>query len=463
MTMRALLLCALALATAGCVTMPGSAKPDKSMPAAWRNAATKEADWPSSAWWATFNSAELVKLIDFAEKNNRDLSAAGFRISQARANLRVAGATLFPALDVTGSIGRSRSSGRGVAATNSNQIALGASYELDVWGGNRATRDAAAAALSSSAYARETTRITVVADTATAYFQILSLDDRIGVARRQLENTQELLKLLDIQYRAGAISLLELERQRNLVAAQESTIPQLVRERAQTLDALAVLLGVPPQELRLEGGSLAALMLPGVSPGLPSDLLVRRPDIRRAEADLSAADANLIAARAAMLPSFDLTARAGVQEAMITSLTGPGAFFWSLAAGVTAPIFDAGRLGGQRDLAEARRDELVEQYRQAILVSLRDVEDALVALSQLALEQESQERALQHAREAYRLAELRWRAGAQDFTTVLDAQRSLISAESAIDPLRAARYSAAVSLFRALGGDWSSVPIQAQR
>jgi NodT family efflux transporter outer membrane factor (OMF) lipoprotein len=256
--------------------------------------------------------------------------------------------------------------------------------------------------------------------------------------------------------------MFELARQRNVVAAQESSIPPLIQSREQTLDALAVLLGVPPQELRLAGGSLSALRLPPLAPGLPSELLTRRPDIRRAEADLLAADANLEAARAAMLPSFELSARAGRQAATRGQLTSPAALFWSLAAGMAAPIFDAGRLSGQRDAVEARRNELIEQYRQAVLVSLREVEDALAALNQLALQQAAQERALEHAREAYRIAELRYRAGAQDFTTVLDAQRALIVTEAAIDPVRAARFNATVDLFKALGGDWSAEALPAR-
>ncbi len=457
MTVRALLVGGLvAAALSGCaMPLRDAGAPAVDMPSGWRNARA-EAGWPSVAWWREFGSSELVQLIESAERNNRDLAAAGFRIAQARANLQVAGANLFPAVDATANVGRSRSSGRDGPISDSGQVALGVSYELDVWGRNRATRDAAAAAVASSGYARETARITVVTDTASAYFQILALNDRIAVVERQLANTRELLKLLDVQYGAGAISMFELARQRNVVAAQESSIPPLVQSREQTLDALAVLLGVPPQELRLAGGSLSALLLPPLAPGLPSELLTRRPDIRRAEADLVAADANLQAARAAMLPSFDLSARAGLQAATLGQFTSPAALFWSLAAGMAAPIFDAGRLSGQRDAVEARRNELIEQYRQTILVSLREVEDALAALNQLALQQAAQERALEHAREAYRIAELRYRAGAQDFTTVLDAQRALILTEASIDPVRAARFSATIDLFKALGGDWSA-------
>lgn len=455
---------AIALALSGCASMGGSAVQPASVasaPEGWRNATApvQETAWPDPAWWRGFGSTELVRLIESAETNNRDLAAAGHRIAQARANLQVAGAALLPSVTASGSAGRSGSDGG--RASSAFQVGIGASYELDVWGRNRAERDASAAALASSGYARETARITVVADTATAYFQLLSLSDRLAIAQRQLDNAREFLGLIELQYGAGAVSELEVSRQRNLVASLEAGVPPIRQAYEQTLDALAVLLGVPPQGVRVAGGSLGELKLPPLAPGLPSALLVRRPDIRRAESDLVAGNANLEAARAAMLPQIDLSARAVLQAATVGALTGPGAVLWSLASGVTAPIFDGGRLAGQRDATEARRNELIENYRQAILLGLRDVEDALSALNHLAVQQEAQERALAHAREAYRIAELRWRAGAQDFTTVLDAQRSLISAEASVDPIRAARFNATVDLFRALGGDWDGKAVAA--
>lgn len=455
MRTRTLTAVLLAVALAGCAgTGALQRNADTGVPQGWRGTAAAETSWPDAGWWRSFGSAELVQLIESAEKNNLDLAAAGHRIAQARANLRVAGASQFPLITANGGAGRSGTDGRG--ASNSLQLGLGASYELDVWGRNAASRDAAAAQLASSSYAREAARLSVVADTATAYFQILSLSDRLAIAQRQLDNAREFMKLLDVQYGAGAVSQLEVSRQRNFIASLEAGIPPIVQSRDQTLDALAVLLGVPPQQVRVAGGSLSGLALPSLGPGLPSTLLVRRPDVRRAESDLAAANANVEVARTAMLPQFDLSLRTGLQAAALGGLTGPGALAWSLASSVAATIFDGGRLEGQRDASIARRDELIEQYRQAILVSLRDVEDALSALNNLAVQQQAQERALTHAREAYRIAELRWRAGAQDFTTVLDAQRSLISAEAAVDPVRAARFNATVALFRALGGDWDA-------
>ena len=447
----------LALAASGCATTGASVEPASVAIQAegWRNApeAAKETAWPDPSWWKNFGSAELVQLIESAEKNNHDLAAAGHRITQAHANLQVSRSALFPSISLNADAGRAGSDNRGTS--NSVSTGIGASYELDVWGRNRAGADAATAGLASSGYARETARITVVADTAAAYLQILSLSDRLVIAQRQLDNAHELMKLLEVQYKAGAITQLEVERQRNLIASLEAGVPPIKQAREQAIDALAVLQGVPPQALRVNGGSLSALTLPALGPGLPSDLLVRRPDIRRAESDLVGGNANLEAARAAMLPRIDLSARSVIEAATIGALTGPGSLIWSLAAGITAPIFDGGRLSGQRDVSEARRNELIENYRQSILLGLRDVEDALSALNNLSVQQEAQERALTHAREAYRIAELRWRAGAQDFTTVLDAQRSLISAEASVDPIRAARFNATVDLFRALGGDWS--------
>jgi NodT family efflux transporter outer membrane factor (OMF) lipoprotein len=429
--------------------------PEQAMPAGWKHGDTSqgaaETSWPDPSWWNNFGSPELVELIQSAEKNNHDLAAAGHRIAQARGNLRVAESASFPTLDLSANAGRSGSDGG--SAGNSFRIGLSASYELDVWGRNRAIGDAAGASLSASGYARETARITVVADTAAAYFQILSLTDRLDTAQQQLANAREFLKLLEVQLNAGAISQLELARQRNLVASLEASIPPIVQNREQTLDALAVLLGMTPQEIRVNGGSLSDLKLPSLAPGLPADLLVRRPDLRKAEADLVAAGANLQAARAAMLPRIDLSIGSTLSA---VTLGGPGALAWSLASGIFQSIFDGGRLAGQRDVADARRNELIENYRQAILVSLRDVEDALVALRQLAQQQEAQQRALDHAREAYRLAEVRWRAGAEDFTTVLDAQRSLISSEASLDPILSARFDATVALFKAVGGDWNA-------
>jgi outer membrane protein, multidrug efflux system len=456
---KTILATALLAALTGCAaTGVLQRPPDVAMPAEWRQSPlATEAAWPDPSWWNNFGSPELTQLIATAEKNNHDLAAAGHRIAQARGNLRVAESALAPTVDLDASARRSGADG---SAKNSFNVSLSAGYELDLWGKNRATSDAAAASLGASAYAREAARLTVVADTASAYFQLLSLSDRLDTQQQQLANAREFLKLLEVQFNAGAVSSLEVERQRNLVASLEASIPPIVQNREQTLDALAVLLGQTPRETQVKGGSLSDLKLPSLSPGLPAGLLVRRPDLRRAEADLVAAGANLEAARAAMLPRINLSLGTSLQALTIGGLTGPGALAWSLASSLAQSIFDGGRLAGQRDVAEARRNELIEQYRQAILVSLRDVEDALVALNQLAQQQEAQQRALDHAREAYRLAEIRWRAGAQDFTTVLDAQRTLIGAEAALDPILSARFEATVALFKALGGDWNAAAPQ---
>src|SRR5690606_22235385 len=224
----------------------------------------------------------------------------------------------------------------------------------------------------------------------------------------------------------------------------------------------AVLLGLAPQELELPpAGSLGAVAVPRLEPGLPAELLQRRPDIRRAEADLVAANADVHAARAALFPSIRLTGGAGFASAALSSLFDVGGSFYDLVSGLTAPIFDAGRLRAGHELAKAREEELVHRYRAAIVAAFREVEDALAAAKYLAETEAAQREALAQARTAYDLAEVQYRAGAVDFMTVLDAQRTLFQAEDTLLQTRLARLNAAVALFKALGGGWSEPPDEA--
>ncbi|HEX6364198.1 MAG TPA: efflux transporter outer membrane subunit, partial [Albitalea sp.] len=294
------------------------------------------------------------------------------------------------------------------------------------------------------------------AEVATTWFRALSAEDRLAVARQSLSTVESMHRLLRTQYDAGAISRLELARQEGLVATVRASVAPLEQERQQALDALAVLLGRPVQALPATGGSLQALRLPAIAPGLPSSLLVRRPDIRAAESDLAAAHADIAAARAALLPALRLTAAGGFESASLASLLRSGSGFGVLAASLVAPIFDGGRLRGQVQLAEARREELLHAYHQAILVALREVEDSLVALQRLAEQAAHQQEVVARAAEALDLAELRWRNGAVDFATVLDAQRVRLDALAAQQATTFARYAATVELHRALGGGWAA-------
>jgi NodT family efflux transporter outer membrane factor (OMF) lipoprotein len=259
---------------------------------------------------------------------------------------------------------------------------------------------------------------------------------------------------VEAQRRAGKVSGLEVERQRSQVATTEAAIPPLLQQLQMTRDALSVLLGKNPGEVEIVQESLRPLSLPAVTPGLPSELLERRPDIRRAEADLISANADIGAARAALFPSVSLSAEGGYARANLSTLFKRGSGFYSFGLDLLATIFDWGRLSGQVDVTKGRKEELVAAYYQSIVSAFRDVEDALAGIEQFSEQEKVQQEAALHAREAYRIAEIRYRLGAADFTTVLDAERTLLNAEAAVDPARLARFTSFVGLFRALGGGW---------
>lgn len=445
---------------AGCSLIAPFERPASPEPQAWRQHVAAAAVAPELDWWRAFGSAELEALIARAAANNYDLRAAASRIEQARAQARVARAALLPALDASAQAARDwlrferRNGGDRSAAESSYSGSFTASWEADFWGRNRAGALAAEASLEASRYDREAVALTLFADLATTYFQHLSLAERLDTARKQIVNARRILELVERRAEFGAASGLQVAQQRASVAGLEANLPPLAQAQAQTENALAALLGETPATLALRAESLDGVALPEIAPGLPSALLERRPDIRRAEAQLVAANADVGAARAAFFPSVALTADAGaVSTAFSRLFDGPG-LFAGIAASALAPIFSAGRLEGQLEFAEARYAELAELYRGTVVQAFRDVEDALAAARYLREAEAAQVEQVRQAQAAYELAEIQYRGGAVDFLTVLDAQRTLFQAEDALLQTRFARLSAAVDLFRALGGGW---------
>ncbi len=305
-----------------------------------------------------------------------------------------------------------------------------------------------------SEYARAALRLSLTADVANTYFLILSLNDRISTSKDNLSNARQLLDLVIVQRQAGRVSDFEVARQRAQVLSTEAVIPSLVQQRRAAHDALAVLLGGHFGAAQAASQSLREAKLPEPLSGVPSQLVERRPDVRQAEAALIGANANIGAARAALFPGLTLGGQGGWRGDSTINLFGSGSGFYSIGLDLLATIFDGGKLRGQKELAIARKAELVEAYRQSIVVSFREVEDALSGLQQFALQESLLRQVIVHAREAYRLADARYKAGAVDFTTILDAQRSLLAAETAVDPVRLGRFTSLVGLFRALGGGW---------
>jgi multidrug efflux system outer membrane protein len=448
---------------AGCSQIPDFMRPDLSLPGAYAEGPGTAAVWPGRDWWRGFGSPKLTDLIEAAERNNNDIGAAAARVLQADAQLRISGASLLPT--VNGSLDASRSfdiakSGGQRETVHSDSVGVGfsASYALDFFGRNAAAVASAKASAVVSRFDAETVRLTVLANVGSAYFRVIQFGDRLDVARRNLANSERVLAIVQSRVRNGAASPLDLAQQQASIAAQRAAIPALELQADQAAHALAILIGTYPGNLARSAGSLLDIRPPSLAPGLPSELLNRRPDVQAAEWRLAGADADIGAARAAFFPSIDLTVSYNRNAPSIPALFDPLSAGYALATGLAQPIFRGGALKGGVERAQARRGELVESYRQTILTALGDVEDAMTAVRLSALQETLQAEAVAQAGLAFQLAETRYREGAVDLLTVLDAQRSLNSAEDQLVQVRFTRLNSVVSLYKALGGGWRLPP-----
>jgi multidrug efflux system outer membrane protein len=399
-----------------------------------------------------------TSLIARASETNLDLAAARARLAQAEARARQAGAALLPSVDA-GADGNflAGHSTNGNARETDWSTLVSASYEVDFWGKNRATASAATYLSAAARADRDTVALTTLAGVADGYFAVLSLDERLEVARLNRAAARGLVDAVQARFGAGMSNPVELATQRAVLANAETTILELQQQEAEALTALALLVGQPPEGFHIHPEPLAALSEPSIGAGIPSELLTRRPDIYVAEANLRAADADLVAARAALLPSLSLTAAGGIQnpamQAAVITLSGTGPTL-NLGAGLMQTIFDGGRLRALRAEAQAKDEELVAAYRGAILAALVDVENALSAIHHLEAMSDFQNESLAQSERAFEGAQLRYRRGSGDYLTLLQAQQILYAARDQYSQYRLARLQARVSLCKALGGGW---------
>jgi NodT family efflux transporter outer membrane factor (OMF) lipoprotein len=415
---------------------------------------------PPLDWWRGFRSAELTALIEEAQTENFDIGVAVARIIQADAQSKVAGAPLLPSAELDASATRSRPPGG--PDSNALRVAISASYELDFWGKNRAISRAAQQNAISVRFDRDTVAISTVVTVATAYFLVLSSQDRLRIARQNVEAANRVLILIRQRQEAGTASALEVAQQETLVASQRAQIPVLDETLRQSIVTLALLVGRPPAFTRVRGGSLYALGIPQVRPGLPSELLYQRPDIRSAEALLAGADANVEAARAAFFPSITLTGEGGFTSTALRTLLRPESAFYSVAASLAQPIFDGFRLEGLLEQAQGRRQELLQLYRKSVVSGFTDVEKALISIADGAQREMLQQQVVDASRRAFNIAETRLREGTVDLVTVLITQQALFTAEDNRVIARLARLQAILALYQALGGGWLPPPIEGQ-
>jgi outer membrane protein, multidrug efflux system len=460
-------LSALLLGPALCGCILGSERPDLNLevPATYREGGHRapDAHLPALDWWRGFRSNELIALMDGAQIYNLDIAVAIAQVIQADAQVGVAGAALLPTATGTATAEQiqtaagSAVSGGTVFSRTSPLYSLGlnASYMLDFWGKNRATLFAAEESATASRYNREVVTLTAMVTVANTYFQVLAAQDELRVARRNLAAAERILTLIKQQFAGGTASQLDVSQQEALVSTERAAIPPLEITVRQNIAALAVLVGRAPANFTVHGGTLTQIAVPRVTPGMPSELLNQRPDIRQAEAQLAASNFSVEAARAAFFPQIQLTAQTGVQSAALASLFGPGAWFYTLSAGLTQPLFDGFLLESQLKQAKGLQLQNLQAYRKAVLSAFADVEKALVALEQSTRQERLQAEAVANSRKAFEVSETQLRAGTVNLITVLQTQQTLLIAENTLAQVRLTKLLAASSLFQALGGGWT--------
>lgn len=441
----------------GCMLNPEVPAPDLDVPANFTTGSLKIGGDQDKFGMAfeMFRSKQLVALITQARSSNLDIAAAAHRIEQADAQVRIATQPLIPLLDFSGNASQSYG-GREPARGHSHNLnaALVASYEIDFWGKNQAGRASAEASVFSTRFNAAVIAIETDASVAQTYFQALALRKRLTIARKNLDSAIKTLEAIKAQKAAGTASGLDIAQQETLVANVRVTIPPLEQNYAKYSHALAVLLGMPPEYLKLDGEDLFSIRVPRLSAGLPSDLLYQRPDIAVAEANLAAAKFDVSAARAALFPSIKLTGEGGFESTALKALFRPDSLFYQMAAGLTQPLLSAYSLKAKEDFDRARYMELLENYRKAIIASFQDTEDALTAYKKTTEQENLQRAAVASARHAYDISTEQLKSGVIDLTTLLGVQRTLFSAEDALVEVRLQRLLSVVSLYKALGGGW---------
>lgn len=438
---------------AGCTLAPQYDRPKSDLPESWSAQQVAASSNAPSEWNDLFKDAELEGLMAEALAANHDLAAAAIRIEQAKATAKMASSRLVPHASMSVGGSRQKELNGSRSRSSSDDSRLSVSYELDLWGGNRANVQAAAARVAARAFDLQTTRLVLQADVASYYFQTLALKDRLTIARKNLEAARSLMSLVQVRYDKGGASGLDVAQQRTALLSIEAEVPELQQSLTETQSALALLLGRVPQDFTIRTETLADLQPPAIAAGQPGDLLRRRPDVRAAEADLVAANADVGVARAALYPSMELSAT-GVATNWIT---GGSSSVAALAASLSQVLFDGGELRGQVQLADASRRELVETYLQTVLTSVKEVNDSLSAVSTAERRTSLLTQTVEQAQLALRLATTRYQAGSEDLLTVLESQTSQLNAEDSLVQAKLARVNASITLFKALGGGWEAI------
>ncbi len=445
----------IALAAAGCqltpppkaLNKPGDVPAGFTAPLLDKNAPI----WPAADWWKNFNAPELSALMDTAMKENLDLKVAIDRVLEAEANNTVAFAALLPTVSGSSSY---RKSGNTSFDSDSFSAGLTGNYVLDFFGANRARLKASDENLRGARYSAANTGITIEQSVATAYFSILQLRDRIAITRQNLDLTRRVLAITQAKFAAGVSSNLDVMTETAQVNQQLSALPALIEQEREARYTLAILLGLPPENFDIKAQNLNDIVAPTAQPGMPSDLLLRRPDIALAEANLYANHANVDAARAAFFPQISLSSGVSWGSSIIGTLFDPTSLAWNAGLSLAQTIFDGGAINARDQLAKLQQDETINTYRKTVFTAFQQVEAAVgnASATAEALDYiQQQERA---SVEAERISELQYQEGTVDITTLINQQQSLFNAQISLVNAKLTRLQNSIALYVALGGGW---------
>jgi multidrug efflux system outer membrane protein len=457
----------LVVAAAGCALGPDYRRPETAAPAAYRFELDSTAESiADTGWWQVYEDPVLQSLIREALANNLDVRIAAARVDQARAVLGSARLQQLPQASVNAGATRGRTSvyelPPGIPALgNVFSLEGNLSYEIDFWGKYRRATEAARAQLLQSAYAKQDVLAGLVASVATAYFTLQTLDEQLAITHRTVGTRQKFVDLTQAQHDRGTVSELDVATAQAQLAIAKANLPDLKRQIGQTEDQLSVLLGHNPDSI-LRGAAAAAGPTAGHAPppvpaaGLPSSLLERRPDLREAEQNLVAANAQVGVAKANLFPTITLTAAGGgVSTALSSLFTGP-ARTWSVGGNLLQPLLNPQRSLYQLDLADAQKRQALLQYQKSVQSAFQEVSDALIAREQDAELQEAEEAQVDAQRRANTIALARYRVGYASYFNVIDADRDLFTAELTLSAARLNTQLSVVQLYRALGGGWQA-------
>jgi NodT family efflux transporter outer membrane factor (OMF) lipoprotein len=458
----------------GCAVGPNYQQPKTAVPAQWsapKSGGETNLEPSIASWWKSFKDPQLDSLIERAVKTNHDLRIAEARVREARALYRIASSQLWPTMDAGGSYARQRQSKNqpvlgslpmpsGIPFDNNvYQAGFDASWEIDVFGGNRRAVEAGKSEVAAAEFGRRNVLVTLLGEVARNYVELRGCQRRLEIATNNLKTQQEALALTKDRFNKGLTSDLDVQQAATLLANTRAVIPMLETGIQVYIHRLGVLLGQPPEALLTELSAPAPIPSgpPEVPVGLPSELLRRRPDIQQAERQLAASTARIGVATADLFPKFSLTGIAGYESTSASDWFAGGSKFWSLGPTVQWRIFDAGRIRANIRVQNARQEQALAAYEETVLMSFEDVENSLVAYAKEQIRRRSLEDAATSSRDSLHLANQLYSNGLASFINVLDAERSLYQAEDALVQSDKAVTQNLISLYKALGGGWEEL------